>query len=309
MKDAVNPDKIGRFMAWSLQLWGEVVDPALARDWAPAEYGEPDEEQTGSDPSTVISQKPKPTDHLPEDHASATGESHLPGLATTTAADTAPAQTTGTAPSEELGEPGFLGGVGDLATNSTWLAGAGGIILLAGLGAGLFFFIRSRSKRNSRNLFGLANDGQGGARGDYAPVSEDVPMGLLARGRRKFGRGGAGGAGGGAGAAGTKELYDAFGDGPSDESDQDDDDTRRLNESTALRYHDDFLEDEADAEGDDTRRSQAGHSQSRNQYVDDDDDDQPAREEEVTSGPGAAAVGSNSGSSGSWQDAAEDVRS
>lgn len=299
VKDAVNPEKIGRFVAWSLQLWGESIDPALAHDWAPAEEGQPDEEQTGSDPSTVINQKPKPTDHLPDDHASASGESHLPGLATTTAADMTP---TPSSSDDELGEPGFLGGVADLATNSAWLASAGGIILLAGVGLGAFLLIRSRTRR--RNLFGMANDGQGGARGDYAPVSDDVPMGLLERGRRKFGgRGGGLGAGG---AAGTKELYDAFGDGPSDEDDSEAGDDVRLNESTALRYHDDFLDDgEGEGDGDGATRGQSTYT---------DDDDMPAREEVGAasgSGRGAAAQGSNSGSSGSgsWQDAAEDVRS
>jgi kexin len=283
VKDAANPDKIGRFVAWSLQLWGESIDPALTHPWAPAEEGQPDEEQTGSDPTTVINQKPKPTNHLPDDHASAPGESHLPGLAMTTAADAVdPTATSGQ--SDELGEPGFLGGVTDLASSSSWLAGAGGIIMLAGIAVGVFFLLRRR--RRSRNLFGLANNGEGGARGDYAPVSEDVPMGLLERGRRKLGGGKA------PGAAGSKELYDAFGDGPSDESDDDD----RLNQSTALKYHDDFLEDEGDERRSPVPR-QGGFE----------DDDQPERQGGESS-TRLEARGSRSGSSGSWQDAADEVR-
>lgn len=193
--------------------------------------------------------------------------------------------------------------MGDLASNSSWLAGAGGIILIAGVAAGAFFLVRSRRRRH--NLFGLANDGQGGARGDYAPVSDDVPMGILERGRRKLG-----GGRGGAGSAGTKDLYDAFGDGPSDESDQEDD--GRLNEATGLRYHDDFLED--DGEGDNERRSSRDN---RAPAYDEDDDDQPERETGATRGSGSGSgsgngngrqqIGSNSGSSGSWQDAAEDA--
>lgn len=290
VKDAANPDKVGRFVAWSLQLWGEAVDADLAHPWAPAEEGMPDEEQTGSDPTTVIAQKPKPTDHLPDDHASAPGESHLPGLATTTAADAV--DPTSTSESEELGEPGFLGGVTDLASSSSWLAGVAGIIVFAGIGAGVFFGLRSRKRR--RNLFGLSNDGQGGARGDYAPVSEDVPMGLLARGRRKLG------GGGGGGATGIKELYDAFGDGPSDESDNEGDDAR-LDERAALRYHDDFLEDEGEERRSKDERGQGGYEV---------DDDLPAREEggASTSAGRGGAHESRSGSSGSWQDATEDAR-
>jgi kexin len=216
----------------------------------------------------------------------------LPGLASTTAADTVePTESAGQ--SDELGEPGFLGGVTDLASSSSWLAGVGGIILLAGVGVGAFFLIRSR--RRSRNLFGLANNGEGRARGDYAPVSEDVPMGLLERGRRKFGGGQAGGA------AGSKDLYDAFGDGPSDESDNDDDDGR-LNESAALRYHDDFLEDDGEERRSADVRGQDGYGE------DDDDDDQPERQEGEPSSARLDAHDSRSGSSGSWQDAGDEAR-
>jgi kexin len=127
-------------------------------------------------------------------------------------------------------------------------------------------------------------------------------MGLLERGRRKLG----GGRGGDS--AGTKDLYDAFGDGPSDESDLEDD--GRLTEATGLRYHDDFLEDDGEGEGNDTRRSSRDNRAPV--YDVDDDDDQPEREALGTGGSGSGSgqqqIGSNSGSSGSWQDAAEDAR-
>lgn len=239
MKDSINPEKTGRFIAWSLQLWGECIDPALAKDWAPAEEGQPDEEETGSDPTAVVSQKPKPTDHLPEDHGEADGEAHEPGLGGTTTATPIPTST-GTddgdvdiaLPGENIDE-GFFSGIQNLGGNSTWIAGAAMIVVLAGAGVGAFYF---RARRRQKNLFGLSNNGEG-ARGAYAPVSEDVPMGLLERSRRKLRGGAASGGGGGSGQ--TKDLYDAFGDGPSDESDDDDGGGDR----TGLRYHDDFLGD------------------------------------------------------------------
>lgn len=287
VRDAVNSQKTGRFIAWSLQLWGECVDPALAKDWAPAEEGMPDEEEIGSDPTATVTQKPKPTEGLPDDHAAATGEADQPGLERPTATpgneDIAEPTTTPSAGDSETDETGIdqglFDGVKGLASNSTWLASAGGIIVLFGAGIGAFFFFRARNRR--RNLFGLSNDGEG-ARGAYAPVSEDVPMGLLARGRRKLG--GRGSAGGGSNAAGTKELYDAFGDGPSDESDSDDGDK---GETAGLRYHDDFLEDEGE-------EREGGYK-----------DDEP---EKPRSHSPREGQGSGSASSESWQDAGEDLR-
>jgi kexin len=302
----VNEQKTGRFIAWSLQLWGECVDPSQAKMWQPAEYGEPDEEEIGSDPTATYSKKPKPTDHLPDDHASASGEADQPGLERPTATPAPPAggdKPESTPVSGEEGESeidgGVFNGVKNLASNSTWLASAGAIMVIFGASIGAFFYFRARNRR--RNLFGLANDGEG-ARGAYAPVSEDVPMGLLARGRNKLsGKGGAGGRGTGAG--GSKELYDAFGDGPSDDSESDDGADGKGGRA-GLRYHDNFLEDEGEE---------------REEYTD--DNDQPERLESGTlaaerGGSGTASrsrspregQGSGSASSESWQDAAEDLR-
>ncbi|WVF65893.1 hypothetical protein IAT40_000630 [Kwoniella sp. CBS 6097] len=312
VKDQANPDKVGRFVAWSLQLWGESIDPSLAKLWAPAEEGQPDEEQTGSDPATTTSQKPKPTALLPGDHGEASGEATKPGLASATP-QPVPTETVGegededeaiaepTSATDENADEGFFSGITTLASNSTWIAGAGMIIVLAGTGLGAFFYYRSRKRRT--NLFGLSNNGEG-ARGAYAPISEDVPMGLLERGRRKLGGGKSGGAGGAgaAGAGGTKELYDAFGDGPSDEESDDQDET------TALRYHDDFLGDDEDHEHHETG-SGAGGRGMESEYKDEPEIEDGEGEGEEGSGldKGKRKEESGSGSSGSWQDAAEDV--
>ncbi|WWD16394.1 hypothetical protein CI109_100820 [Kwoniella shandongensis] len=296
VKDQVHPEKTGRFIAWSLQLWGEVIDPALAKTWAPAEEGQPDEEETGSDPTAVVSQKPKPTEHLPGDHGEASGEADKPGLGSTTDAPlSAPTDSTNeditepTSPTDADADEGFFSGITTLASSSTWIAGAGMIIVLAGAAVGAIFYYRVRRRR--RNLFGLANNGEGGARGGYAPVSDDMPMGLLERGRRKLGGKSAGG-----GMAGSKELYDAFGDGPSDEEDDED----SADERSALRYHDDFL-------GDDDEHSPT----TKTEYKDDPEPESAEKGEEEgksDKGKGKAGEGeSASGSSGSWQDAAEDV--
>lgn len=288
VKDTVNPNKTGRFVAWSLQLWGECIDAAEAKLWAPAEEGAPDEEEIGSDPTVTQSQKPKPTDHLPDDHGEAEGEAHKPGLGGTT---DVPAPTPGTDITEGEGDAdgdndssdadsGYFDGIKSLAGNPMWMAGAGLIVVLAGATTGLIFILRARKRRN--NLFGLSNNGEG-ARGVYAPVSEDVPMGLLERGRRKLGGGGAA-----AGAGGSKDLYDAFGDGPSDDEDNGSDGS---NERTALRYHDDFLDDDGE--------DGAGNRSP----VYKDEPDTPTKE----SGSGGLGESASGASSSSWQDAAEDV--
>ncbi|TYJ56245.1 hypothetical protein B9479_003090 [Cryptococcus floricola] len=294
VKDQINPEKTGRFVAWSLQLWGESIDPSLAKDWAPAEEGQPDEEQTGSEPTGVLSQKPKPTDHLPGDHGDASGEAHKPGLGSATAQPEATGSTDEdiaepTSPTDADADEGFFSGISSLASSSTWLAGAGAILLLFAGSIGAFFFIRSR--RQKKNLFGLSNNGTG-ARGAYEPVDDDVQMSLLERGRRKFGKGQSE-------SKGTKELYDAFGDGPSSDEDEGDDDG--LDERTALRYHDDFLED------DDPRSGQLS-GVPKTEYR-----DEPEAEEgevKVDKGKGKAKADgeSGSGSSSSWQDADEEAR-
>lgn len=298
--DQNNPEQTGKFVAWSLQLWGESINPELARDWSPAEDGQPDEEQVGSEATPTsgsVSQKPKPTDHLPDDHGEAPGESHKPGLGGGDGSgigdveggegDDAPETVGGgDADNESALDEGWFSGVSNLGGNTSWVAGAGGIVLVAGASIGGFFILRQRKKRGKMFGLGLANSGEG-ARGAYAPVSDDVPMGLLARGRRKFGGNTAGGG------SGTKDLYDAFGDGPSDEDDDNDDDEG--GGGVGLRYHDSFLDDE-DAVSPGPRGRGRGSAEGSGSGSGPPEYDEPRREH-----GGDRA----SGSSGSWQDAAE----
>ena len=223
----------------------------------------------------------------------ASGEATKPGLneptSTAVATPTADEDLESPSPTGDVDE-GFFSGIEGLASSSTWMAAAGGIVVLAGAGIGAFFFFRSRRQR--RDIFGLANNGEG-ARGDYAPVGDDVPMGLLERGRRKFG-------GGGGSGQGSKELYDAFGDGPSDSEDE----LIGEDEPTALRYHDEFLGDEEDEDGEEgaSRGVQGG-------YRDDVDDEiEGVHEEGQETGASGSAGGSGSGSSGSWEDAGEQAQ-
>ncbi len=257
---------------WSLQVWGEVVDASKAKIWNLPTDDETDQEQTGSDPgATEPSQKPKPTDHLPDDHGSAEGEAHKPGLAepTTEGEDI-------TSPSDVNADEGFFSGIETLRKHSTWVGGAAGFIVLCGFGAGAFFLVRSRRKKN---LFGLS---QGGERGSYRPVSEDLPMGLLDRSRQKL-------MGGGRSSGNTKDVYDAFAYEASEEEEDD-----GLGEAEQLRYTDQFLEDEDDEEVD---------GKERYTDVDGANAGATAKVGETGEKDARSPEGSSSGSS-SWQDAA-----
>lgn len=222
VKDRINPDKVGRFQAWSLQLWGEALDPALAKPWAPAMAGQPDEEQVGSEATPV--QKPKPTDHLPDDHGSAEGEATKPGLAEPTASS-------GSGVEEDIAEPaesssvdfsseeGIVGGLFSLIASPFLMFGAGGVVVMIALGAGGAFWYRARRKRNALREHSAE-------RGDYQPVSDDLPMENLRQRVKRTGD------------------DDAFADEATEEEEDE------ASEGTALKYHDSFLDDEDEQEKD-----------------------------------------------------------
>jgi subtilisin-like proprotein convertase family protein len=80
--DRANPKQTGNFWAWSMTLWGETMDASKAKVWNFPEDSVEYHETLPAAPSTttvyqpelVSSQRPKPTDHLPEDHGSKPGE-------------------------------------------------------------------------------------------------------------------------------------------------------------------------------------------------------------------------------------------
>lgn len=291
VRDQGSSDYTGRFNQWGLQLWGSSIDASKATKWMPAEFGEMDEEMTGSadyGPGNTLAQKPKPTALLPGDH----GEATPTGKPNT---DTAP---TGEEEEEDV-EPagagaaseGVFDGIDALRKHSAWLGGAFLIVLLAALAGGGYFLYRNRKRRAA---LGLAD----GARGTYAPVEDEVPLTMF--GRRKKRR-----------AEESKELYDAFGDGPSDDDDAD--------ETTALRYHDRFLEDEDEHEPMASGSGSASHElvsdPEKPAYFDADETDEEAIEgkgkspaRSGTASPSATSplVEPSNTSSSSWQDAADD---
>lgn len=188
---------------------------------------------------------PKPTAHLPSDHASSPGESNKPGLAnpvissppgendeelqteTGSSSSTAIpiATTSSTLPAGDWDE-GIFDGMENLASGSSWVYGAAGVVVLVGLVGLAVGLLRWRKKRRD---FGGADE-----RGSYGMLrrrirgggeeGDDVAMGMLSG--RKNRR---------AGIARTKELYDAFGDVTDSEEEEEDEDDQLHRDP--LGYH------------------------------------------------------------------------
>lgn len=300
VRDQGSPVSTGRFNQWSLQLWGAAIDATKATEkWFPAEFGEVDEEMTGSahyGTGSQIPQKPKPTALLPGDHGEAVPTD---GTANPTTADTDENIVLPTATGDVDSEPagaggsaseGVFDGIDTLRKHSAWLGGAFLIVLLAALAGGGYFLYRSRKRAAA---LGLAGDN--GARGAYAPVDEEVPLTMLQRGARSKRKDGE-----------SKELYDAFGDASDSEVD----------ETTALKYHDRFLDD--DEEHDEEPHASGSGSGSRElgiergeppAYYDEDADAGKGKGKSPSRSPDTASpvVGESNTSSSSWQDAADDL--
>ncbi|GAA6025721.1 hypothetical protein JCM11491_001556 [Sporobolomyces phaffii] len=231
VRDRQDNGKTGTFYSWQMQLWGSTIDASKAEPYElPAEEDQypHDPLNTGETetatapvavPTTASASTPtatesddaalsptkayvKPTVHLPDDHAEATGEAH------SSFADDAyptatrvPAGTSGTgdvenptelaeeeeetALSEQAGSsssnggdgsaskepsgtslydqpPGYLAGLSALVGSTTWLFVAFGTIVIFVAGATAFLVLR---KRRSKLLGGSRGGGAGGGSG------------------------------------------------------------------------------------------------------------------------------------------------
>lgn len=327
MIDRPHPEATGNFHGWAMTLWGESIDPSKAKVWSfPADSVEAHETLAAAPSTTTLvgvptatqsTQHSKPTNHLPDDHGSAPGESHE-GF---TDPNNKGGGNNSTAPNPEA-DTGYISGL----KNSTLLFVAGGVVLIFAGSVAAFFWMR----RGGRGRGG-GGSGSGGGNGGYefVPEDEEVAMSALERGRIKLG-GGAGGAAGGGGRR-TKELYDAFGEGGSE--DEEDEENNALTGSGSgssgrrgglTRYVDEEDEDDDAEEGrqfviEDEHEpytpGTATKASGSGAYRDEPDEDQPEREErererEMGKDREETASGSSggSGSGGSWQDAGAEVK-
>ncbi len=208
----------GSFLGWTMTLWGSVIDASKAKTFVLADPDTPfppppqADDIPASTPSNAASKSyPKPTAHLPGDHGTAEGEADKPAFGQ----DDATQPTISSTPDE-----GWFPGINKLVTNSKWVFGAVGIVVVFGLSAGAYLLWRRRAA--ARRM-----------RGDYTSVAGDevALSSMRVGGGRSAARGG-----------GTKELYDAFGEVS--------DDDEFLDEEAGLRrpltesYHEGFLDDD-----------------------------------------------------------------
>lgn len=230
VRDSQTNGKTGTFLNWSIQLWGSAIDASIAKPWEMEEdevISPPDEipvsassivstTATVATTSTVVTPmitRPvaalptksliKPTAHLPDDHAEATGARVDDVIPTTTAVASRPRPSHGAdrVPSDAAEDSsGYLKSI---VGNRTWLFVAGGTIIIF-IGAVSFWLRKRRRASNIRSGGGY----------DFAPSNDDeMGMSALERGRVRLG----------GGRARTMDLYDAFALGDEDESDDGDD--------------------------------------------------------------------------------------
>lgn len=189
--DQDDPESRGRFLGWSMALWGSAVDAAKAIkfeepvvDNALPAVDDPSRPTIDHPDATATTQHAKPTDHLPTDHGHATGENTKPAF---------PSQTT--KPGEDDPSEAWFDHMSGLASAQKWFFGAIGAVVVFIIGAVVFFWRRRAARQKLAEYRSLAAD--------------DIHMDNVGQ------EGGPATARGGART--SRALYDAFGE-PSGES-------------------------------------------------------------------------------------------
>lgn len=220
--DNEDPGHSGKFLGWTMSLWGSVIDPTQAKEYIVPQVEHtlpPDHDAENPDMSTTTKVLPKPTDHLPGDHDQAEGEASKPAFSQPTRSPEPVTSTftsttsTATGTTVPAADEGLTSPLSNLFSEKGWIFGAGAVVLLFAAGVGIFFWRRAARRR--QNYTSLPGD--------------EVAMNPI--------RQGPGGR--------TRELYDAFGEISDDEDDADertglhpDSDSRGV-----LALHDGFLDD------------------------------------------------------------------
>ncbi|XP_006458038.1 hypothetical protein AGABI2DRAFT_199236 [Agaricus bisporus var. bisporus H97] len=268
----------GSFLGWNMIFWGsaintdktrlfevEDVEDVLPPTKAPMRPILPS--------ASMTTQYTKPTSHLPPVDGDMKDENSQPS--SPSASPDATATDVPTA-------PGWFDEMSRLLSNSKWFFGALSLVILFGVGVGVFFCLRRRKRREQSSYGRLAND--------------DVSMAGLGN------RGGNGR---------TRELYDAFGEVSEDEEDADE--TTKLRgtyppgrSTDGLGFHSGFLDDEEPS-------TAGGVTPRREHYKDDSSEDgddtsdsgkEKSKEEiELINTAGPNSPNTRTSGDGSWEHA------
>jgi kexin len=268
----------GKFLGWSMTMWGSVIDPTKAKKYEvplvdgtlPPLFPVEDQPPATATSEAVVSTKTlmKPTAHLPTDHADAPGETHKPAFPGSNSTTTKPVEDEASGGTEQSGsatttptaDEGWFSDLSNLMTNQVWFFVALGAVVIFGAAAGLFFW--RRSVRRRQNYTSLPAD--------------EVAMRSV-------------GSGGGRTSARSKELYAAFNEEDDDEDADEETGLRRVPDQSpvGLGYHSGFLEDDDPASAPPTRYK-----------------DEPSPAERAAERPHSPG-GANS-DNGSWEHASQD---
>lgn len=225
MTDQDDPESRGRFLGWSMALWGSAIDAAKAKkfeepvvDNALPAVNDPsrpiiDIDHPDATASTVHA---KPTDHLPDDHGHATGDKTKPAF---------PSQTTN--PGEDDPSEAWFDHVSGLASAQKWFFGALGAVVVFIIGAVVFFWRRRAARQKLAEYRSLAAD--------------DIHMDHVGQER--------GPATARGGARTSRALYDAFGEPSSDSLPVQQQSALYPPTSRELGFHSGFLDDDEPSAG------------------------------------------------------------
>jgi len=212
VSDKGSATESGRFLGWTMSLWGSTIDPTKAREYTVPlvenqlpPVVDPEDEVISAQPSpTKILSKPT----LPPDHGSSIGEASKPAFGNPSSTTASP-----TATMTPTLDEGWVSQMSNLVSDQKWLFAAGGLVALFAIGAGIFFWRRAVKRR----------------RANYSSLpAEDMALSSMRESRPR-----------------TKELYDAFGEVSDDE---DADESTGLRPDVVAReglgYHAGFLDDD-----------------------------------------------------------------
>ncbi|TDL24998.1 hypothetical protein BD410DRAFT_766664 [Rickenella mellea] len=227
VSDQSSEDHSGRFLGWSMTLWGSSIDAKQVKTFVlkdpdtpfPLPPPVPEQPDTGSAPPSASTTKShsKPTAHLPGDHGDAEGEADKPAFSGASPPSSGP-----TATLTPTADEGWFPSMANLVASQKWVFGAIGAVVIFGISAGIFFYWRRRP--------GFLRKGK------YTSLmTDDVAMGSIDQEQRSSLGGG----------TRTKELYDAFGELSDDEDANEETGLHsQRNDTRNTGFHSGFLEDD-----------------------------------------------------------------